>query len=63
MDKIRITESENGFAICLVQDGKPHEMDRRSTWADAEEFAFYLAARLKLDVFYRGQKVEPRGRR
>lgn len=63
MDKIQIADQGSTFAVLFVQDGNPHEMDMRNTFADAEEFAFYLAARLKVDVYYRDKRLEPRRKR
>lgn len=58
MKQIRIEPKGNAFAVLLVEDGGPHEMDVRGTYADAEAFAFYLASRLHLDVFYQGKKLD-----
>ncbi|MBB6732785.1 hypothetical protein [Cohnella zeiphila] len=59
MNQIRIEAKGNQFVVQFVENGKVQDMDSRNTYKDAEDFAFYLAERLKLDVFYQGQKVNP----
>lgn len=62
MKYIRIVPQGEKFAVELEHGGSTQEMDVRDTYADAENYAFYLAQRVKLDVYYRGQKIDPRTR-
>jgi hypothetical protein len=61
MNQIRIEPKGSAFSVQLVENGgKTQEMDVRVTYTDAENFAFYLAVRLHLDVYYLGKKVDRR---
>lgn len=57
VDQVRIEEKSGEFAIVLVKSEQSHEMDQRPHFEDAKEYALYLARRMKLDVFYKGQKI------
>jgi hypothetical protein len=57
-NQLRIEPKEENFAVVLEHRGSIQEMDVRNTIEDAKDFAFYLARRLKLDVYYRGNKME-----
>lgn len=59
-NQIRIEPKGDRFAVVLDHGGSTQEMDVRNSYADAEDFAFYVSERVKLDVYYRGKKVEPR---
>ncbi|WP_238392700.1 hypothetical protein [Paenibacillus antri] len=59
MNHIRIESKGEKFAVVLEHGGSTQEMDVRDAYADAEDYAFYLAQRLKMDVYYRGQKIDP----
>jgi hypothetical protein len=59
VDQIRIEPKSGGFSVILEHGGSSQEMDKRSTYQDAEQYAFYLARRLKLDVVYLGKKIHP----
>jgi hypothetical protein len=56
-DQLRIEPKGDKFAVVLEHYGSTQEMDIRNTVEDATEFAFYLARRLKLDVYYRGNQI------
>lgn len=56
-DQILIEPRDGKFAVVLEFGGEIQEMDVRDTYRNAEKLAFYLARRLKLEVFYEGQKV------
>ncbi|WP_373230619.1 hypothetical protein [Cohnella sp.] len=62
MNYIRIVPQGEKFAVELEHSGSTQEMDVRNAYADAEDYAFYLAQRMKVDVYYRGQKIDPRTR-
>ena len=56
-DGVHIEDKSKGFAVVLVQSGKAHQMDLRSTFEDAKIYAFHLAKLMKLEVYYSGQKL------
>lgn len=56
-DQVRIEQSNGKYAVLLEQSGTSHEMDRRNTFEDAKDFAFYLAKSVKLDVYFEGKKI------
>lgn len=58
MDQIRIESEKGGFSIILDHCGSTLEMDNRREYSDAEQYAIYLAHRMKLDVFYNGKKIQ-----
>jgi len=58
-DQVRIEPKGGKFAVVLEHGGSMQEMDVRDSYRDAEKFAFYVARRVKLDVYYQGQKVSP----
>lgn len=62
MNHIRIVSQGEKFGVVLEHGGSTQEMDVRNAYADAEDYAFYLAQRMKVDVYYRGQKIDPRTR-
>lgn len=57
---VRIEPKGEKFAVVLEHGGSTQEMDVRDTYRDAEEYAFYVARRVKLDVYYRGQIISGR---
>ncbi|MEB3102875.1 hypothetical protein [Ferviditalea candida] len=59
-DQVRIEPKGGKFAVVLEHGGSTQEMDVRNTYRDAEEFAFYVARRVKLDVYFKGQKLDGR---
>lgn len=59
-DQVRIEPKGQKFAIVLEHGGSTQEMDVRDTYPDAEAFAFYVARRVKLDVYFKGQKLVER---
>ncbi|MFC0213864.1 hypothetical protein ACFFK0_15645 [Paenibacillus chartarius] len=59
-DQVRIEPKGEKFAVVLEHGGSIQEMDVRDTYRDAEKFAFYVAERVKLDVYYNGRKIEGR---
>lgn len=59
-NQVRIEPKGDKFAVVLEHGGSTQEMDVRKTYRDAEEFAFYVARRVKLDVYYKGQKITER---
>ncbi|MCD1261276.1 hypothetical protein B5M42_020965 [Paenibacillus athensensis] len=56
-DQLRVEPKGNKFAVVLEHHGSSQEMDVRNTLEDATHFAFYLARRLKLDVYYQGKRL------
>ncbi|MGG1314211.1 hypothetical protein [Cohnella laeviribosi] len=59
-NQVRIEPKGGKFAVVLEHDGSTQEMDVRDTYQEAEKYAFYVASRVKLDVYYRGQKLDER---
>jgi hypothetical protein len=59
-DQIRIEPRGEKFAIVLEYGGSMLDMDVREPYKDAEEFAFYLASCIKLDVYHKGKKINGR---
>lgn len=59
-DQVRIEPKGGKFAVVLEHDGLTQEMDVRDTYQEAEKYAFYVASLVKLDVYYRGQKITER---
>lgn len=59
-EQVRIESKGDKFAVVLEHIGSVKEMDVRDTYRDAQEYAFYLAGLLKLEVFYKGQKISGR---
>lgn len=59
-DQVRIEPKGGKFSVVLEHGGSTQEMDVRNTYRDAEDFAFYVARRVKLDVYFIGQKIEGR---
>lgn len=58
MDQIRIEQGKDGFSIILDHHGSSQEMDHRRDYSDAEQYALYLARRMKLDVYFMGKKIK-----
>ncbi|THF74377.1 hypothetical protein [Cohnella fermenti] len=63
MKQVRIEPKGSVYSVQFVENGRAQEMDVRQTYADAEDFAFYLAGQLQLDVFYLGKKVDRHSKR
>lgn len=59
-NQVRIEPKGGKFAVVLEHDGSTQEMDVRDTYQEAEEYAFYVASRVKLDVYYQGQIISGR---
>jgi len=57
VDQVRIEQKSERFAIVLEHGGSMQEMDVRDTYKDAEDFAFYVTRRVKLDGYVNGQKL------
>jgi hypothetical protein len=51
-ERVCIEPINGDFCIVLIQNSERHEMDRRQTLADAQDYALYLANSMKLDVYY-----------
>jgi hypothetical protein len=59
-DEVRIEPKGGKFAVVLEHGGSTQEMDVRNSYREAEDFAFYVASRVKLDVYFKGQKIDGR---
>lgn len=59
-DQVRIEPRGEKFAVVLQHGGSTQEMDMRDTYRDAEKFAFYVARRVKLDVYFLGEIIDGR---
>jgi len=56
-DQVRIEPKGGKYAVVLLHGGLSQEMDVRDTYSDAEDFAFYVARRVKLDIYFAGKKL------
>jgi len=56
-DQIRIEFKGIKFVVVLEHNGNKQEMELWDTYRNAEDFAFYLARLLKLEVFFQGKKI------
>ncbi|OBZ15757.1 hypothetical protein A7975_30360 [Bacillus sp. FJAT-26390] len=56
-DQVRIESKGVKFVVVLEHNGNKQEMDLWDTYRNAENFAFYLARLLKLEVFFQEKKI------
>lgn len=54
---IRIEQLNSKYTIILDYWQTSYELETRETYRDAEDFAFYFARRIRLDVYFRGEKL------
>lgn len=56
-DQVRMERNDGKFAVVLYHHGSHQFMDKRDTFDEAKDFAYYLARSMKLDVYYEGKKL------